>query len=265
MANARPKPNIPMVGLRTSPDAASTSSAPTIGPVQENETITVVSPMKNDASKPPLSALESAPATHLLGRTISNAPKKDIANRTNREKKSILGIQCVLRVLAKPAPALVRETITPSDEYMSIIDNPKINAFNTALPRFSEAPEKKATVTGIIGKTQGVRIPAKPARREIRKNLIKPLFVLSEKIPDFMSPPEEVPETESAMPKINSNSTSLGGEQVTLLHDIKFTLPRTVADGDTRTISWRNSALLLKVLILNPNASSNFSTGSVTS
>ena len=41
-AKAIPNPSIPIVGLRTSPLAASTRSAPIMGPVQEKETITVV-------------------------------------------------------------------------------------------------------------------------------------------------------------------------------------------------------------------------------
>src|SRR5665647_2624362 len=52
-AKARPKPNMPIVGRRTSPEAASTSRAPRIGPVHEKETSTVVSPRKNAASTPP--------------------------------------------------------------------------------------------------------------------------------------------------------------------------------------------------------------------
>jgi hypothetical protein len=115
-AKANPKPSMPIVGLITSPLAASTRRAPIIGPVHENETITVVSPIKNAASIPPLSTLESAPVTHLFGRTISNAPKNEMANTTNNAKKIIFGIQCVLKVLANPAPALVSETIIPSDE-----------------------------------------------------------------------------------------------------------------------------------------------------
>ncbi len=92
-ANASPKPNMPTVGLSTSPDAASTRRTPTIGPVQENDTITVVSPMKNAATIPPLSTLESAPVTHLFGSTISNAPKNEIAKVTNKAKNNRFGIQ----------------------------------------------------------------------------------------------------------------------------------------------------------------------------
>ena len=92
-AKAMPNPSMPKVGLRTSPDAASTRRAPIIGPVHENETITVVSPIKNDAIIPPLSTLESAPVTHLFGRTISKAPKKDVAKITNSAKKSAFGSQ----------------------------------------------------------------------------------------------------------------------------------------------------------------------------
>jgi hypothetical protein len=53
--------------------------------------------------------------TQLFGSSISNAPKKDIANIINNKKKIVLGIQCVLSVFANPAPALVRETMMPRD------------------------------------------------------------------------------------------------------------------------------------------------------
>ena len=92
-AKANPNPSIPIVGLTTSPLAASTSNAPTIGPVQEKDTITVVKPMKKEASIPPLSTLESAPEAHLFGSTISYAPKNDIENTTNKIKNKVLGIQ----------------------------------------------------------------------------------------------------------------------------------------------------------------------------
>jgi len=115
MANASPNPSIPTVGLSTSPVAASTSSTPIMGPVQLKDTITVVRPMKNEESIPPLSALESAPLTQLFGRTISNAPKKDTAKMTKSRKNIVFGIQWVLRVFANPAPALERETMMPRD------------------------------------------------------------------------------------------------------------------------------------------------------
>src|SRR5664280_130503 len=114
-ANASPNANIPTVGLSTSPLAASTSNPPTIGPVQENDTITVVNAMKNAASKPPLSTFESALFAHLLGSTISNAPKNETANKTKSIKNIVLGIQCVLRAFANPAPAPVREIIIPGE------------------------------------------------------------------------------------------------------------------------------------------------------
>ena len=92
-ANANPKPIIPNVGLKTSPFAASTRRAPIIGPVHENETITVVKPIKNAASIPPLSTLESAFVTQLFGSSISKAPKKEIANMMNNKKNIVFGIQ----------------------------------------------------------------------------------------------------------------------------------------------------------------------------
>src|SRR5512133_2032875 len=115
-ANASPNPNIPTVGRSTSPEAASTSKAPTMGPVHENDTSTVVRPRKNAASAPPLSTFESEELTHPAGITISNAPKKEAAKTRNNMKNRRLGIQCVLSVFANPAPALVSDTMIPSEE-----------------------------------------------------------------------------------------------------------------------------------------------------
>ena len=92
-AKAIPNPTIPIVGLNTSPLAASTRRAPIIGPVHENETITVVKPMKNAARIPPLSTFESARVTQLFGRRISNAPKNETANTTKKTKNIVFGIQ----------------------------------------------------------------------------------------------------------------------------------------------------------------------------
>ena len=51
---------------------------------------------------------------------------------------------------------------------------------------FSDPWEKNATVIGIIGKTHGVRTPANPASKEIRKNLKN---LLSETgVTDILSP-----------------------------------------------------------------------------
>ena len=71
----------------------------------------------------------------------------------------------MLNAFANPAPALVSDTIIPSDEYIKTIEIPNISALKTALPLSSEPCEKKATVIGIIGNTQGVSTPAKPASK----------------------------------------------------------------------------------------------------
>jgi hypothetical protein len=132
--------------------------------------------MKNAAKTPPLSTFESAEVTHLFGSIISKAPKNEIAKIKNNAKNIKLGNQWVLSALANPAPALVRETIIPSKEYIRIIEIPKMIAFMMDLLLFSDPCEKKATVIGIIGKTHGVRIPAKPATMESRKNTNNPFF-----------------------------------------------------------------------------------------
>ncbi|GAH75910.1 unnamed protein product, partial [marine sediment metagenome] len=114
-ANAKENPNIPRAGSITSPLAASTKRAPTIGPVQENDTRTVVSPIKNAAISPPLSACLSVLFINLLGKISSNIPKNEAANAIKRKKNIRLGIQCVLILPAKSAPALVSDTIRPID------------------------------------------------------------------------------------------------------------------------------------------------------
>jgi len=115
IAKARPNANIPITGLRISPVAASTRRLPTIGPVQEKETITVVSARKKEAKAPPLSTLESAPVIHLFGRAISKAPKNETAKMTKSRKNIVFGIQCVLIVFVKSTPAPVKEIINPGD------------------------------------------------------------------------------------------------------------------------------------------------------
>ena len=89
-----------------------------------------------------------------------------------------------------------------------------------ALPLSSEPCEKNATVIGIIGKTHGVSTPAKPASNEIRKNLSSPLSVvigLEFSFPVLLLFMTCVSGLSSILIE---KSTSLGGEQVALLHAI---------------------------------------------
>ena len=78
---------------------------PAKGPVQENETKTSVNAMKNTPSNPPLSDFASTLLTKLEGKTISNAPKKEMPKKIKIAKNKRLGIQWVLKKLAKLAPA----------------------------------------------------------------------------------------------------------------------------------------------------------------
>ena len=78
---------------------------PASGPVQEKETNTSVKAIKNTPMNPPLSDFASTVFTKFDGNTISNAPKNEIPNKINIVKKSIFGIQCVLKKFAKLAPA----------------------------------------------------------------------------------------------------------------------------------------------------------------
>ena len=89
-ARAREKPNIPTKGPIPPTVADSTSSVPTIGPVQENETRASVNAIKKIPKNPPLLEAESAFVTQVLGRFISNAPKNETANKISRTKKNKL-------------------------------------------------------------------------------------------------------------------------------------------------------------------------------
>ena len=105
IAKAKEKPNIPMIGFKKAPWEAAIKMDPASGPVQEKETNTSVKAIKNTPMNPPLSDFASTVFTKFDGNTISNAPKNEIPNKINIVKKSIFGIQCVLKKFAKLAPA----------------------------------------------------------------------------------------------------------------------------------------------------------------
>src|ERR1700748_495468 len=98
--NARPieKPIIPTAGPAIPPLPASTSNGPTIGPVQENDTITNVSAMKKIPPKLDTLALESVLFVHEDGKVISNAPRNEIPNMINTRKKNMFATQLVERL-----------------------------------------------------------------------------------------------------------------------------------------------------------------------
>ena len=88
MARPTPNPSMPMAGpiLTPLPDV-SLSKPATIGPVQEKETITSVSAIKNTPVKPPRCEASSVLFAQLEGRPISNAPKNEMAKMMNTRKK----------------------------------------------------------------------------------------------------------------------------------------------------------------------------------
>jgi hypothetical protein len=105
IAKAKENPNIPIIGFKNAPCEAAIRIDPASGPVQEKETSTSVKAIKNTPMKPPLSDFASTVFTKFDGNTISNAPRNEIPNKINMVKKSIFGIQCVLKKFAKLAPA----------------------------------------------------------------------------------------------------------------------------------------------------------------
>ena len=146
IAKAKEKPSIPMIGFKKAPCEAAIKMDPAKGPVQENETNTNVKAMKKTPMKPPLSDFASTVFTKFDGNTISKAPKKEIPNKINIVKKSIFGIQCVLKKFAKLAPAKKANSV-PKNTYINTIKPPYKNA--RPFPPFCFV--KKLTVIGING------------------------------------------------------------------------------------------------------------------
>ena len=104
-ANAEENPIIPMVGFNTfPPTAACTSRVPIIGPVHENETSDKVKAIKKMPNNPPFSLAVSALLTQLLGKVISNAPKKEAAKNTKSPKKIRLNHTFVDNAFNESAP-----------------------------------------------------------------------------------------------------------------------------------------------------------------
>src|SRR6185312_11868112 len=119
--NARPteKPNMPIVGPNKPPRPAKTNNGPTIGPVQEKDTITNVRAMKKMPPKVPVPALASVLLVHEEGRAISNAPRNEIPNMIKTAKKKRFAIQLVERLLRTLEPKMA-EMSTPRTVNMII-------------------------------------------------------------------------------------------------------------------------------------------------
>ena len=105
-ANADENPNIPTIGAIPPLEADSTKSVPTIGPVQEKDTIANAKAINNIPIIPPLSACLSTLFAHELGNIISKAPKNDEAKTTNKTKKMILNQTFVDSAFKASAPKI---------------------------------------------------------------------------------------------------------------------------------------------------------------
>ena len=75
---------------------ACTIAVPRIGPVQEKETSTKVSAIKNGPKTPPAPALLFIAVDQLLGNVISNKPKKLKANTKKTKKKMVFSTMPLL-------------------------------------------------------------------------------------------------------------------------------------------------------------------------
>src|SRR5690606_29788613 len=105
IARAMENPSMPIAGPSRSPlEAASTSSVPMIGPVQEKDTNARLNAMKNNPNNPPLSDCASILLTKELRSVSSKDPKKETANTTSMRKNRKLKTPFVDRAFKAPEP-----------------------------------------------------------------------------------------------------------------------------------------------------------------
>ncbi len=114
-----------MAGASSDPVVeTSTNKVPMIGPVQEKDTNTRVKAMNKIFRKP---VVESAFASNLVdqeaGSVISKAPKKEMANTTNRAKNNRLNTALVDMLLRALAPKITVIKI-PKLTYMMMMAKP---------------------------------------------------------------------------------------------------------------------------------------------
>ena len=95
-----------------------------IGPVHEKLTSTRVNAIRNMLSKPEVFvALESTALLQLEGSVISNPPKKEAANTSNKRKKKMLNTALVLIAFNALAPNNA-VTSNPRAMYITMILRP---------------------------------------------------------------------------------------------------------------------------------------------
>ena len=122
---------------------------------------------------PPWSAFLFILFNNELGRAISKAPKNDMANTKKMIKNITFATALVARAFNAEAPSK-KEKPSPSIIKINIIDKPYISGADFGC-LLSPLFVKNDTVKGIIGKTHGVKIAAKPAIKAPKKNPIKEL------------------------------------------------------------------------------------------
>ena len=94
-ANANPKPAMPWVNAQAPPCNEPTNKVPSIGPVQEKETMAKVIAIKKMPPKLPNPLLASALLAMPLGNVISKKPKNEMAKKIKMIKKIIFKVGLV--------------------------------------------------------------------------------------------------------------------------------------------------------------------------
>ena len=146
-----------------------------MGPVQEKLTKLSVKAIRKMLRIPVVvSDFLSTALVNLLGRVISNPPRKLAPNTSNIRKKKILKTALVLSAFKALAPKH-RVTSKPNATYITTIHTPYVTASRMPLLRSLLRFKKKLTVMGMMGHTQGVSNATNPPnipKRKIPRRLV---------------------------------------------------------------------------------------------
>ena len=141
---------------------------PIKGTVQENETNTNVSAIKNIPEKLFKPAFESTLFVHDAGNVISKAPRKDIPKMRNKIKTKILKM-ALLDIWYKVLGPKISVIKKPSIVNMAMIETEYNVAFFIPCALVLLLFKKKETVTGNIAYRHGCSTAANPHRNPSRK------------------------------------------------------------------------------------------------
>ena len=174
--SAKPAANVSMPASGRTPPAPAeaASKVPTNGPTQANEARENVSPMSSAPANPPCSEDWFKRVRIADGMAISNAP-----SRLNPKAMNNAAIKPLTQGLAPsfdtPKGPRIAVTSRPRPLKSTMIPRQKTTAWITPSRRPPDCRFRKYDmVMGIIGKTQGVKMEARPKPKATSRNAAQP-------------------------------------------------------------------------------------------